>query len=246
MRKSPVLLLACFLCFAATVAAADEIRVEGGGSTIASVVMPIKEEFEKSSGHKLNIVQTSAVKGLIALHKGKVDIAAGAHHLEDLIAGAEKEGVKINASELFATQVEENRLIVIVHPSNPVQRLSKEQLKSIFTGKVNNWKVFNEKDLPITVVWGKETQGQNIQFTRMLLDGEAVTKNMQEVVTYQNISKFVGGNPGAIGAVPIGMSSGKTKAPEIPVITSPMFFITKGKPSLKVQQLIDFYSKVLQ
>lgn len=226
-------------------ARADEIKVEGGATTISSVFLTVQSEFEAQTGHTMSVVQSTAVAGLIALEAGRVDIAAAAHPLEDLVAAAAKEGagVVIDQSTLVATPIEENRLIAIVHKSNPVKRLSKEQLKDIFTGKVRNWKEVGGDDLDIEVVWATETKGQNAQFTRVALDGQPVAANIREVKGYRSIENLVAVLPNGVGIIPVSMSSSQIRAPEIPPITSPIYVITKGKPSPKVQQFIDFYGR---
>jgi len=224
-------------------ARADEIKVEGGATTISSVFLTVQSMFEAETGHTMSVVQSTAVAGMIALEAGKVDIAAAAHPLEDLLAAAAKEGVVIDKSTLVATPIEENRLIAIVHKSNAVKRLSKEQLKDIFTGKVGNWKEVGGSDLDIDVVWATETKGQNAQFTRVVLDGEPVTANIREVKGYRSIENLVAVLPSGVGIIPVSMSSSQIHAPEIPAITSPMYVITKGQPSPKVQQFIDFYRR---
>lgn len=220
---------------------AEDIKIEGGGTAITTVFNPIKKQYEKMNPYTLSIVQSSAVKGLIALHEGKVDIATGAHPLEDLLAGAAKEGVVIDKSNLVATQIEENRLMVIANRASDVSRLSKEQLKGIFTGKITNWKEVGGKDLPVAVVWGTETKGQNIQFTRIALDGEPVTSNTRSATTYRKIADTVGQLPGGIGVVPQEITTPVTRSIDTIAITSPIYVITKGTPSAKVQTVIDFY-----
>ena len=238
--KTIIAVILAFYSFSAAAYSA-EIKVEGGGTTIAAVIMPIKDNFEKSTGNKLTIVKSSAVKGVIALHNGTVDVAAGAHPLDDLIAGAEKAGVKIDKSTMVATEIEDNKLIAITHKSNQIKRLSKEQLKGIFTGKISNWKEVGGSNLPIDVVWGKETVGQNLQFIRMGLDGEPVTSKAHETTDYRHILQLVTETPGAIGILPDTMSSARTNTLEIPLIVSPLYLITKGVPNATVQQLMDFY-----
>jgi phosphate transport system substrate-binding protein len=239
MNRVTVIVLASLLF--GGLARADEIRVEGGATTISSVFLTVQSTFEAETGHTMNVVQSSAVEGLIALEAGRVDIAAAAHPLEDLVNAAAKEGVEIDKATLVATPLEENRLIAIVHKSNPVKQLSRAQLKDIFTGKVGNWKEVGGNDLDIEVVWAGETKGQNAQFTRVVLDGEPVTSNLRAVKGYRSIENLVAVLPSGIGIIPVSMSSSLIRAPEIPVITSSMYLITKGKPSPKVQQFIDFY-----
>ncbi|MBJ6750589.1 substrate-binding domain-containing protein [Geomonas anaerohicana] len=220
---------------------ADEIKIEGGGTAISTVFLPIKRRYEKTHGDYLTIVQSSAVKGLIALSEGKVDIAAGAHPLEDIIAGAAKEGVVLDRSKFVSTQVGDNELVVIANRASEVTRLSKEQLKGIFTGKISNWKEVGGKDMAVTVVWGKETEGQNVQFTRIALDGEPVTAARHSATTYRNIAETVAALPGSIGVTSHEMTTAATRSIDTITIASPIYAITRGNPSPKVQSVIDFY-----
>jgi phosphate transport system substrate-binding protein len=43
-------------------------------------------------------------------------------------------------------------IVPVVHPSNPVQDLSLDQLKAIYTGQVRNWKDVGGPDKDIVVV----------------------------------------------------------------------------------------------
>ncbi|HWI40430.1 MAG TPA: substrate-binding domain-containing protein [Verrucomicrobiae bacterium] len=240
MRFAAAVLLSFALSSAAL---ADEIRIEGGGTSISTVFQPIRGRFQVLHGHTLNIVQSSAIKGLIALQEGRVDVATGAHPLEDLVAGAAKEGVVIDKSALVATPIEENELVVIANKSNGVSKLSREQLKQLFTGKVADWKQLGGASVPVQVVWGKDTRGQNMQFTRMVLDGENVAGKIQEASTYRDIQQRVAATPGAIGVIPINMNTPATRMIQTVSIKSPIFVITRGAPSPKVQEILDFYRK---
>ncbi|MBJ6800064.1 substrate-binding domain-containing protein [Geomonas propionica] len=220
---------------------ADEIKIEGGGTAINTVFLPIKKRYEKLHGDYLTIVQSSAVKGLIALNAGKVDIAAGAHPLEDIIAGAARDGVVLDRSKFVATQVGDNELVVIANRDSEVSRLSKEHLKGIFTGKIRNWKEVGGKDLPVVVVWGKETEAQNVQFTRIALDGEPVTATRHAATTYRNIAETVAAVSGSVGVDSHEMSTAATRTIDTIAIASPIYAITRGNPSAKVQSVIDFY-----
>ncbi|QXE92948.1 substrate-binding domain-containing protein [Geomonas subterranea] len=220
---------------------ADEIKIEGGGTAINTVFLPIKRRYEKLHGDYLTIVQSSAVKGLIALNDGKIDIATGAHPLEDIIAGAAKDGVVMDPAKFTSTQVGDNELVVIASRDSEVRQLSKEQLKGIFTGKIRNWKEVGGKDLPVVVVWGKETEGQNVQFTRIALDGEAVTATRRTATTYRDIAETVARQPGSVGVVSHEMSTAATRSIDTIAIASPIYAFTKGAPSAKVQSVLDFY-----
>lgn len=232
--------ITCFLM--SGLAMAQEVRIGGGGAAIATVFAPMKTEYERSSGDVLTILQSTPVKGLLALEKGEIDVATAAVPLESMLAGAAKEGVKIDPATLQQVEVAKNRVVVFVHKSNTVKRLSKGQLKKIFAGKITNWKELGGKDQPIVVVWGTATPGQNALFSKEILDKEAVTARTVTATDYLSIREMVTANPGAIGIDPEGMTMATVNVVEIPVVTSPIIVVTKGKPSAKVEKLLAYYN----
>ena len=219
---------------------ADEIKVGGGGASIAGVFAPIKEAFQKATGDQLSIIQSSPAKGLAGLAQGNLDIATGAVPLESMISGAAKEGVTVDKGTLVVLTVATSRTMIMTHPSVKVASLSKEQIKGIFTGKISNWKEVGGTEGDIIVVWGKNTPGQNAQFIKEILDGEAVAKDALDATDYKSIRDNVANTPGAIGIDPFSITNASVSLPQVPPVSSPILFISKGKASAKIQRLLDF------
>ncbi len=222
-------------------ASAEEIRVDGGGAATSAIFLSIKESFEKATGDRLVVTSSTPVKGLIALEKGLADIATAAVPLQDMIKGAAKEGVTIDPSTLESIVMGKNRTVVFLHSYNEVKKLSKKQLKDIFTGMITNWRELGGDDGEIVVVWGKGTPGQNALFTHMIMDGEPVTSKAFPATDYFNIRDIIDKTPGAIGIGPHGLISALVRVPETPLLESEFIVITKGKPSAKVKKLLDYY-----
>ncbi|GFE59010.1 substrate-binding domain-containing protein [Geobacter sp. AOG1] len=227
----------------AGVAGAQEIRIGGGGAALSTVFAPMKEQFEKSSGDRLTLIQSLPLKGLIALERGELDAVTTTVPLTTIMAEAAKEGVAIDPASLQQQELGKNELVAFVHKSNRIKKLSKPQLKKIFTGKVTNWKEFGGADLPIIVVWGTETPGQNALFIKEILDGEQVTARAIKATDYQSIRELVKANPGSIGIDPRGMAIATVGRVDIPIVTAPIILITKGKPSAKVEKVLHFYNE---
>ncbi|BCG48004.1 phosphate ABC transporter phosphate-binding protein [Citrifermentans bremense] len=242
MKKAAttVRLLCGFLLLGTAAAYGEEIKVGGGGASISAIFTPVKAPYEKATGDTLFILQSSPKDGLVDLLKGKVDLATGAVPVDSMIAGAEKDGVKVDKGSLVVQQVGSNRTAVFVHPSNKVSALSKEQLKGLFTGKIVNWKEVGGDDKDVIVVWGKGTPGQNAQFLKEVLDGEPVTKDILDTTNYAKIKESVSATPEAIGIDPFGLADATVKVVESPVLTSPILAITQGKPSARVQKVLDY------
>ena len=223
---------------------ADEIKVGGGGASIATVFRPMKAGFEKETGVSLSITQSTPKNGLIDLMNGVIDVATAAVPMEDMIKGAEKEGVKVAPASLQKTVVARNRTVLFIHPSNTVNKLTKEQIKGIFTGKITSWKAVGGADTPILVVWGKLSPGQNAQLTKEILDGEAVTRDLVETTDYAGIKEMVAATPEAIGIDPFALSvDGKVKAiPTEPELVSDIIILTRTNAPPKVQKFVSYLS----
>jgi phosphate transport system substrate-binding protein len=237
-------LLACIMMLSLLIALpamAAELKVGGGGASIASVFNPVKAPFEKATSHNLYLLQSTPKNGLIDLWQGKLDAAVTAVGLDGMIAGADKDGVKIDKAALQVVTVGTNKTVVFIHPSNPVTALSKDQLKGIFTGSIQNWKDVGGKDAPILVVWGKNSPGQNALFNKVIMDGAPLTKEILETTDYKGIKDSVVANPEAIGIDPLGMADATVKVIKPnPSADTPILLITKGSPSPAVKQLVDF------
>jgi phosphate transport system substrate-binding protein len=239
--KRRVTIFAVFLILiAANCVSADEIRIVGAGAAMSTIFSPIKESFESSTGHKLQLTVTSPAKSIIALSKGEADIATAAVEPRDIIAAAAKEGVSIEPASIESFVIGQAHTIIFTDKSNKVKKLSKKQLKGIFTGKINNWKEVGGANRKIVVVWG-DTPGQNRQFEDKIMDSESVTLNAKRATDYANIRDVVAKTPGAVGIAPHGLLNNKINSPEIPFLFRPINVYTKGKPSEKAHIVLDYY-----
>lgn len=234
-------LTAATLALSVSLATAAEIELGGGGAAIATVITPVKAAFEKATGNNLIILQSTPKEGLKQLWKGDLKVTASAHALDDIIAGADKDGVKVDKAALQKVEIGTNKTVVLIHPTNPVTNLTKDQMKGLFTGRITNWKDVGGNDAPVLVVWGKNSPGQNALFTKTILDGDKIVAENLETTDYKGIKDTVATMPEAIGIDPLGMVDATVKGIKpVPEVNSPILLITKGAPSAPVKQLIDF------
>jgi len=244
MNSRPIIIAGALLLASFIPAHADEIRIEGGASAITTVFSPIKEAYESSTGDKITIVLTNPMKAFISLEKGEVDMASlNSLAVEDALGKAKAQGVAIDPTTLHRTEVATSSLVVFLNKANKVKKLSKEQLKAIFTGKVTNWREVGGADDEIIVYWGKETPYLNKLFSKTILDGEPVTPKAKPAGDHFQLREIVVATPGAIVINSSGLITPSTKAPEIPPMKLPILVFTKGPPSEKVQKLLKYYKE---
>jgi phosphate transport system substrate-binding protein len=241
-RKFPLWVAGVLAVVGATSAiSGEEIRVGGGGAALITLFQPVKPHFEKATGITLINLQSSPKGGLVNLLDGRVDVTVAAHSLESLITAVRKDGVVVDAATLVEQEIGVNRIALFVHPGNRINRLSKEQLKGIFTGTIGNWKEVGGDDREILVVWGRGTPGQNAEFSRKVLDGENVTRDALESTNYIEIRETVAATPEAIGIDPFSVADATIKVVDSDApLSSPIIAVTVGKPSARVRRLLDY------
>ena len=95
--------------------------------------------------------------------------------------------------------VAKEALSIYVNPDNPVRDLSLQQLKSIFTGKVTNWKDVGGKDAPILVLRRASSSGTYLYFLQHVLEEEPYTRRARVYRNTRGIVEEVRENEHAIG-----------------------------------------------
>ncbi|MBI5076138.1 MAG: phosphate ABC transporter substrate-binding protein [Nitrospirae bacterium] len=145
MRKMAFagLTLLIFVCVIAVgVAPAAELKWVGCDILELSVMQSISKEYEKKTGVKISLQEAGATRGIVDVAAGKADIGGTCRHA---VARNEERGVKL-------VPVAWDAIIVVTHKSNPVDNLTLEQIRNIFTGKTSSWKSVGGPDRPIQVV----------------------------------------------------------------------------------------------
>ena len=124
---------------------------------------------------------------------------------------SEKMKTKEAGQEVDEVIVAYDALAVVVHPSNPVKQLTRQQLEDIFRGKITNWKQVGGDDRKI-VVYSRETSSGTYEFFK-----ENVLKNKNYMAGSLSmpatgaIIQSVSQTKGAIGYVGLAYVSPRTK-----------------------------------
>lgn len=145
-------------------------------------------------------------------------------------------------------------IAVVVNPSNPVNALTKKEIKDIYTGKISNWSKVGGEDKKIVVVSRDSASGTYEAFGSLALGGAKVRKDALIQASNQAVANTVTTTPGAIGYCGIGYVTEKIKAVPVDGITAtkttvlsgkypysrPLFMYTNGEARGAIKDLIDF------
>lgn len=166
----------------------------------STTVQPLAEQIgaayrSRNPGVQLSIGAGGSVVGIQAVQNGDVDIGMSSRELRpgELLPGMQRHQIAIDV------------LAIIVHPSNPVDSITGEQLQDIYTGKLTNWSELGGSDQPILPVVREITSGTRGAFDDTALKGEEPNDDIVDVqITAGEVEARVARTENAIGYVGFG------------------------------------------
>ena len=115
----------------------------GSGSIGYTVLSPLSEGFVRRGGRPVEAKHyVGSSEGFKLMMEGRAELSGLARSLKS----TEK------AQHPYYVIIGYAALAVYVHPDNPLQALSRAQLKAFFTGEVKNWKEVGGPDAPVELV----------------------------------------------------------------------------------------------
>ncbi|MFW8635315.1 phosphate ABC transporter substrate-binding protein [Cribrihabitans pelagius] len=169
-----------------------DIRL-AGSSTIAPVMLEIGKLYEAGEGKARIFVETGgSSKGIADLRKGLTDVAMVSREL------------KPSEADLTAHVIARDGIAALIHAENPVQEISREELRAIFTGELSNWSQAGGPDREIIVVSKGEGSATSVVLNKFL--GVTADQIKGDLVAAENAQmiKTVSLTPDSIGYVSIG------------------------------------------
>ncbi len=179
------------------------LRWAGCGITKKAFMKELAAAYERRYGVHFELEGGGATKGIRRVHNREVDIGGSCRNK---IPGAPEEfGVHMSP-------VAWDALVVMVHPSNPVDDITLHQLKAIYEGRITNWKELGGKDAPIELLIRKgKISGVGWTLRQLVwADPEQEFKGSAEFPSSGPLEKAVEKSPNAIAVS--GISSARKRA----------------------------------
>lgn len=228
-----------------------------GSDTVLPLAQKEAEEFmKKDSTASISVTGGGSGVGFTALIDGTTDIAMASREIKL----DEKTKLEINSVKVEEVLIAKDALAVIVNPTNKISKLTKEQLKDIFTGKITNWKQVGGDNEKI-VVYARETSSGTYEFFKEhVMDKINYDKSVLNLPATGAIVQSVSQTKGAIGYiglaylnsdvkdVAVSYDDGKTyvnASTENAIngtypITRPLFFYFDESLDKKVRSFVDY------
>ncbi|MEM9136204.1 MAG: phosphate ABC transporter substrate-binding protein [Cyanobacteria bacterium P01_F01_bin.42] len=179
-----------------------------GSSTVAPLINEIGKQYERAyPGTRVDVQTGGSSRGIADARTGTADIGMVSRDLTD------------KESDLEAYPVASDGIAILVHRSNPIQKLSRQQVKQIFSKQIIRWSEVSAQpdaasspsvanssiaNTPITVV--NKAEGRStlevfqsfFEFNPQEIKADVIIGDNQQGI------KTIAANPSAIGYVSIG------------------------------------------
>ncbi len=230
--------------------AGNELTIKGS-TTVLPIAQTTAEVFmDRNPSVNISVQGGGSGVGIASLLDGTTDIADSSRTI--------KEGEIARANELgihpHETVIAMDGIAVIVHPSNRVNHLTREQIKAIYTGTVSNWSEVGGDNKKIVVVSRDTSSGTFEAFESLTLDKEKVRPDALTTASNQAVVMTVASSPGAIGYAGLSYVTKKVKPVKVDGVectrqtvisrsyplSRPLFMYTNGTPEGLTRQFMDF------
>lgn len=171
-----------------------------GSDTEVNLVLIMAERFmDADPDVSIAVTGGGSGTGIASLINKKTDIANSSRAFTaSEIQLATERGVDI-IPIVFAVDA----LSFIVHPSNPIDSLRIDQIRSIYTGRESHWHPFGGSDLPISL-YGRQGNSGTFTFIQQNILRDDYTLDMKQMNGTSQIIESIKNDRAGIGYVGIG------------------------------------------
>ena len=220
---------------------------EAGSTTVQPLAELLADEYmQKHPDVQVTIGGGGTAQGITSVNTGLVDIGAASREL------------KADDPQLVKHLLARDGIAIITSPDNPVDGLTKDEIRQIFGGIIKNWSAVGGPNAAIRVIVREEGSGTRTAFEEMVMARPEPAVQITSTALQQNtnvgVKTYVAGNEDAIGFISFGYIDNTVKALAIDgveateenakngtyPIVRPLYFLTKEAPTGLVRQFIDF------
>ena len=174
--KKWIILLAGMLVLMGRPGYGQEMLTIKGSDTMVNLVQRLAEVYlEHNPDVFVSVTGGGSGTGLAALINRKCDLVNSSRAIKpEEINRAEENGV--NPVEVILAL---DGFSLIVHGSNPVEKLTLPQIAQLFRGEIKNWKELGGKDLPVVLYGRQSNSGTYIFFRDEVLKADYAPSMLQ-------------------------------------------------------------------
>ena len=242
-----------------TAASPQSITIKGS-DTMVHLVTAWAEAYMKAHPEvEISVTGGGSGTGISALLGGSTDICAASRDM----TAQEREKASQKGINPYETTVARDGIAVIVHPSNPIQDLTMEQVRKIYTGANTNWNQVGGTDGEFVILSRETSSGTYVFFQEHVLQKQDYAATVRLMPATSSIIQSASEDALAIGYVGLGYAlEAGAKVKILPIkadadapavipteetvkdasysISRALYFYTNEAPSGVVQGFVEF------
>ncbi len=220
------------IVFAAPAAQAADLKWVGCDGWVPGLAKDLADAYTEQSGLAVDLQGGNSTQGIREVAAGRAEVGCGTRHK---VPDPEERGAKLIA-------VGWDSLVVIAHPSNPITRISKTDLRAVLEGKITRWNALGGPDLPIDVVVRKDpTSGVGLLLRSIILSDPnyVYSEKFASKKSSKAVEAEVEKNPGALAVTLGGRVAGRqVKALGLGAVASSYDSIAAGEYPLVIPMYV--------
>lgn len=243
-----LLIFSVFALFGQALAASIVIK---GSTTLLPIAQMAAEAYMKRHPEvNISVSGGGSGNGIKALIDGNTHIANSSRFIKDVETKLAQEKGILPVPHRVAVDC----IVPVVHPSNNLGDITLEQLKDIYTGKIQNWKFLGGPDKTIAIISRDTSSGTYEVWQEKVLCQEKVTPRALLQASNGAVAQAVAHNKYAIGYIGIGYLNPQVKALTVNgvkatvdtarsgayPISRPLFMFTNGWPEGEILNFLNF------
>ena len=173
-----------------------------GSDTIVNLALAWAEAYQGVHPEvSISVTGGGSGTGIAALMNGTVDIANASRQIKE----EESATARANGIEPVEFVIARDAIAIVVHPDNPVDELTLQELSDIYTGEIDNWSEVGGEDRPIVRLSRETNSGTHVYFLETVIrlgDGDSdllFSTDTLLLPSSEGIINEVRQNPNAIG-----------------------------------------------
>jgi phosphate transport system substrate-binding protein len=196
MRIKIIILIFFALIVVSALVPGSQIIIIKGSDTMVRLGQRLADEYMRlNPGTIIKVSGGGSQLGIAALFTGTTDICEASRDMND----EEYETARQIGLEPVRIPIALDGIVIFVNKANPVVELSYDQLESIYTGIITNWKIVGGNDACIVPYSRESVSGTYDFFKNHVFDGSDYSRNIQSLPSSAAIVNAVARDINGIG-----------------------------------------------
>ena len=221
----------------------DSVIIVAGSTSVQPYAEILAEEYALLyPGNDVEIQGGGSSAGITAAESGTAEI------------GMSSRALKESEQELWSVEIAKDGLALIIHPSNPIQDLTLEQIRGIYTAEISNWSELGGANAKIHIIAREDGSGTRSAFEDLVMAKTLITPRAIVQDSNGTVRQLVANDVNAIGFISLGLVDSTVKALKLEGVAAtcenvmngsytlyrPFLFVTDGLPTGLTEQFINF------